>query len=181
MPRYLFPKSYADIVARLRVPSGFLMLAAFAFFARPTTAAIVQSLPISLAGLALRAWAAGHLEKNQRLIRSGPYRYLRNPLYLGSLVVALGVAMAGQSWVLAGFFVAVFLLVFLPVMELEEQHLRQLFPAYARYADEVPLLVPKFPGQPDPYPFRWAMYWKNQEYKAFLGYCIAMALLWWRT
>ena len=80
MPHYRFPKPYADAVARLRVPSGFLLLIAFAWLSRPSEASLLRGVPISLAGLALRAWAAGHLEKNQKLVDSGPYRHTRNPL-----------------------------------------------------------------------------------------------------
>ena len=69
----LFPKPYADFVARLRVPSGFLLAAAFAWFAQPSVRSLIYGLPISVAGLALRAWAAGHLAKNQRLATSGPF------------------------------------------------------------------------------------------------------------
>ena len=72
MRRYLFPKPYADIAARLRVPSGFLLVAAFAWLANPTTMSLVAGVPVSVLGLALRAWAAGHLAKNQNLAVSGP-------------------------------------------------------------------------------------------------------------
>ena len=72
MPHYRFPKPYADAVARLRVPSSFLLLTAFAWLSRPSEDSLLRGIPISLAGLALRAWAAGHLAKNQRLVDSGP-------------------------------------------------------------------------------------------------------------
>lgn len=98
MPRrHWFPKPYADAVARLRVPAGFVMLAAFAWFSHPTARTLLFGIPLSLDGLALRAWAAGHLAKNQRLAQSGPYAATRNPLYLGSLITALGLAAAGNS------------------------------------------------------------------------------------
>src|SRR5258708_7695686 len=112
----LFPKPYADFVARLRVPSGFLLAAAFAWFAQPSVQSLTYGLPISVAGLALRAWAAGHLAKNQRLATSGPYAYTRNPLYLGTLIVAAGLAVAGRSVGLAVLFAAGFLPGFPPVV-----------------------------------------------------------------
>jgi protein-S-isoprenylcysteine O-methyltransferase Ste14 len=105
----LFPKPYADFVARLRVPSGFLLAAAFAWFAQPTLQSLAYGLPISVAGLILRAWAAGHLAKNQKLATSGPYAYTRNPLYLGTLIVAAGLATAGRSAGLPRLFATVFL------------------------------------------------------------------------
>ena len=85
-------------------------------------------------GLALRAWAAGHLEKNLALTESGPYAHVRNPLYIGTLTVAAGFAIAARRWELGVLFAAVFVLIYLPVVELEEQHLRKLFPDYEEYA-----------------------------------------------
>src|SRR5690606_30753053 len=90
-------KRYADFVARLRVPSGFLLVAAFAWFSRPTPESLAWGLPVSLAGLALRTWAAGHLAKNERLATEGPYAHTRNPLYIGTSLVAAGLAIAARS------------------------------------------------------------------------------------
>ena len=114
-----FPKPYADVVARLRVPSGFLIVAVFAWFSQPTAQSLEIGLPISLVGLVLRAWAAGCLAKNQQLATSGPYAYTRNPLYLGTLVVAAGLSVAARSWGLGILFAAVFLFVYLPVIQNE--------------------------------------------------------------
>src|SRR5256885_4164424 len=130
----LFPKPYADFVARLRVPSGFLLVAAFAWFAQPSVRSLMYGFPISVAGLALRAWAAGHLAKNQRLATSGPYAYTRNPLYLGTLIVAAGLAVAGRSAGLALVFAAGFLLGYLPVILPEQQHFRQPLSEYPGFA-----------------------------------------------
>ena len=85
-----FPKRYADAVARLRVPSGFLIVIVFAWLSHPSVASLAWGFPIALAGLALRAWAAGCLAKNRELSTGGPYAYTRNPLYLGTLLVAEG-------------------------------------------------------------------------------------------
>src|ERR1022692_1789568 len=109
-----FPKPYADVVARLRVPSGFLIVAVFAWFSHPDALSLAIGLPISLLGLALRAWAAGSLAKNQRLATGGPYAYTRNPLYIGTLVVAAGLSTAARSPGLAALFAAVFAFVYLP-------------------------------------------------------------------
>src|SRR5436309_1385352 len=125
-----FSKRYADRVAKLRVTFGFVMVAAFVWFSAPTAASIAIGVPVAFAGLALRAWAAGHLEKNRDLAQSGPYAHVRNPLYLGTLTVAAGFAIASRRWELGILFAAVFLLVYLPVVELEEQHLRELFPGF---------------------------------------------------
>jgi protein-S-isoprenylcysteine O-methyltransferase Ste14 len=173
----VFPKPYADLVARLRVASGFLLVAAFAWFSRPDVASLWVGLPVSALGLLLRAWASGHLEKNIRLAESGPYAYVRNPLYLGTLWVAGGLVAASQRWLLAGLFAAVFLLVYLPAIELEEQHLRNLFPGFGAYAELVPALWPTFKPLRSDRPFRWSLYARNREYQALLGWLAGAAFL----
>jgi protein-S-isoprenylcysteine O-methyltransferase Ste14 len=173
-PRYLFPKKYADIVQRLRVASGFLLLLAFAWLSNPTSHSILVGVPISLAGLAIRAWAAGHLVKNQQLATAGPYAYMRNPLYAGTLLTAAGIVVACRSLALGAIFVAVFVSVYLPVIELEEQHLRILFPNYAEYASRVNRFLPfrRWTGRKQR--FSGSVYWRNEEYKALLGFAIAI-------
>ena len=175
--KHWFPKPYADMVARLRVPAGFVMVAAFALFSHPTPWSLAVGLFVSLLGLALRAWAAGHLAKNQRLAVSGPYAFTRNPLYLGTLVTALGLAAAGHSWGLAVLFSLLFALVYLPAIELEEQHLRAILPSYAEFARRVPLLIPRWPGSLGPDRFSFGLYRKNREYQALLGWCLGTVWL----
>jgi protein-S-isoprenylcysteine O-methyltransferase Ste14 len=178
-----YPKRYADTVARLRVPSSFLIVAVFAWFSRPTPQSMLIGVPVSLAGLALRAWAAGCLAKNQQLATGGPYAYTRNPLYLGTLLVAAGLVIASRSIGLGVLFAVVFLFVYLPVIQLEQQHLRKLFPDYAAYAERVPPLWPRFSpafGR-NPNPFRMALYLKNQEYQAAAGFLAGLLFLLWRV
>jgi protein-S-isoprenylcysteine O-methyltransferase Ste14 len=180
--RLLFPKPYADSVARLRVPCGFALVAAFAWFSHPHARSLAYGLPVSLVGLAVRAWAAGHLAKNQALAASGPYAYTRNPLYLGTLLVAAGLAVASRSAGLAALFAAVFLLIYLPVIQLEQQHLRSLFPEYAAYAAQVPALFPRVTPVPgNPRRFQWKLYMKNQEYQAAAGFLAGALFLLWRA
>ena len=178
-----FPKPYADRVARLRVPSGFLLVAAFAWFSQPSLLSLVCGLPVSLLGLALRGWAAGCLAKNQALATGGPYAYTRNPLYLGTLLVAAGLAVASRSAGLGLFFAAEFVLVYLPVIQLEEQHLRELFPAYPFYATSVPALWPRRPRGPawNGPPFQWRLYLRNREYQAAAGLAAGMLFLLWKA
>ncbi|HYW42242.1 MAG TPA: isoprenylcysteine carboxylmethyltransferase family protein [Bryobacteraceae bacterium] len=178
-----FPKRYADAVARLRVPSGFLLVAVFAWFSRPSAPSLAIGLPISVVGLALRAWAAGCLAKNQRLATAGPYAHTRNPLYIGTLLVAAGLVTASRSLGLGILFAAVFLLVYLPVIQLEEQHLRRLFPEYSAYAAQVPALCPRLrpPANSLPNPFRWSLYLKNQEYNAGAGFAAGLLFLLWKV
>jgi len=175
--QYWFAKPYADFVARLRVPSGFILLGAFAWLSRPNGASMALGLPVSALGMLLRGWAAGHLAKNERLATSGPYAYLRNPLYVGTLLVALGIVIASRSLLLAFLFAAVFVLVYLPVVELEEQHLRNIFPDYARYAAQVRRFVPGKRYQAGGASFCWRLYLKNEEFKALGGFLLAVAWL----
>lgn len=189
--RYWFPKHYADVVQRLRVTAGFALLAAFLYFAAPTPLTLILGLPVSALGLLLRAWAAGHLAKNESLAISGPYSFTRNPLYLGSLIAAMGLALAGSSLFLAILFPVVFLLVYYPVMEQEEQHLLKLFPDYGAYAVRVPLLLPtaepyghaapSTPAAAPPAGFQFRLYRRNEEYKALAGFLVAAAYLLWRA
>jgi len=174
---YLFPKPYADFVQRLRVPFGFVLLVGFGWLSRPTVASMLMGLPVALFGLLLRAWAGGHLAKNQQLATSGPYAYIRNPLYIGTLTVAGGLVIASRNLWLALLFAAAFFLIYLPAVELEEQHLREIFPDYREYAARVWRFFPlsRYPG--DSRRFSPALYRKNEEYKAALGFLVASAWL----
>jgi protein-S-isoprenylcysteine O-methyltransferase Ste14 len=177
LPSLNFPKPYADRVAKLRVPGGFVLVAAFAWFSHPTYISLLTGIPLSLAGLILRAWAAGHLAKNHQLATSGPYAHVRNPLYIGTLLVAAGLVVASRSVALGFVFAAVFFLIYLPVIQLEEQHLRNLFPEYAAYAQNVPALIPRLTPAGGQRHFVSALYWKNREYQALLGFLAGVILL----
>ncbi len=176
-PHYLFPKRYSDFVQRFRVASGFLLLVVFAWLPTPTRASLIEGLSIAVAGLWLRGWAAGHLAKNEQLAISGPYAYMRNPLYAGTLIAALGMVIAARSVWLGVLFAVVFLVVYLPAIELEEQHLRAIFPEYAMYAERVGRFLPVAKWQGQPARFSWKRYWRNEEYKAAAGFLIAASWL----
>ena len=173
-----FPKKYAEFAARTRVPAGFAVLAAFLWFAQPTRESLVAGGAVALAGLAIRAWAAGHLEKNQRLATSGPYAHVRNPLYVGTLACGLGFAVAGARWGVGAALVAFFLAWYLPVVEEEESHLAKLLPGYGEYRRRVPSLVPALlPRYSGGAPFRCALYRRNREYHAAIAFAVALAAL----
>jgi len=176
-----FPKPYADAVAKLRVPCGFVLIAAFLWLSVPTFSSLAVGFPVSLLGLALRAWAAGHLEKNATLTESGPYAWVRNPLYLGTLTAAAGFVIASRRWELTVLCAAVFLLIYLPVVELEEQYLAVLFPGFPEYARRVRKLIPLPPRQHDAKRFRFRLYRHNREYEAALAFLLGVALLLWKT
>ena len=178
--RYFFPKHYADVVQRLRVPLGFALVAAFALLANPTKSSLTIGLPVALIGIAIRAWAAGHLVKNQQLAMSGPYAFVRNPLYIGTLIAAAGFVIATHEAWLALLFGFAFALIYLPAIELEEQHLRKIFQEYEWYADHVPMLLPRIPPIHADGQFRFAIYRKNQEYQALIGFAVGAAFLVWR-
>jgi protein-S-isoprenylcysteine O-methyltransferase Ste14 len=175
-----FPKPYADAVAKLRVPGGFILVAAFLWLSAPAPSSLIVGLPVSILGLALRAWAAGHLEKNTTLADGGPYAYVRNPLYIGTLLTAAGLVIASRRWELGVLFAFVFLLIYLPVVELEEQHLRSLFPEYDGYAKHVPKLLPRFSSS-NAKRFRWSIYVRNQEFQALLGFLAGAIVLVWKA
>ncbi|MBV8846739.1 MAG: isoprenylcysteine carboxylmethyltransferase family protein [Bryobacterales bacterium] len=180
--RVSFSKPYADAVAKLRVFCGFLMAAAFVWFSEPTAASLAFGLPLAAAGLALRAWAAGHLEKNLSLTDSGPYAHVRNPLYIGTLTVSAGFAIAARRWELGLLFAAIFLLVYLPVVELEEQHLARLFPEFKEYARRVPRLAPRISGWGlGAKPFQFSLYRRNREYEALAGFLAGVGVLFWKV
>ena len=176
-----FPKPYADFVQRLRVPSGFVLLLTFAFLSSPSPASLLAGLPLSVLGLWLRGWASGHLAKDKRLATSGPYAYIRNPLYLGTLIVAAGVVIASRDIWLAIIFAFAFFFVYLPAVELEEQHLRDIFPEYASYATRVARFFPSGKYRGSENRFSWALFRRNEEYKASLGFLIAVAWLLWKA
>ncbi|MGE5646821.1 MAG: methyltransferase family protein [Acidobacteriota bacterium] len=178
--RYWFPKPYADLAARLRVPLGFVLVAAFAWFSKPDAWSLAWGLPVAAAGLLLRGWAAGHLAKNERLATSGPYAHVRNPLYVGTALAAAGLAIASREPLLAALFAAAFAFVYLPAIELEEQHLRKLFPEYKLYAQRVPMLWPRLRATGTAR-FEWRLYRKNEEYQALIGYMAGAALLVWKA
>ncbi|MDQ6676841.1 MAG: isoprenylcysteine carboxylmethyltransferase family protein [Acidobacteriota bacterium] len=171
-----FPKAYADQVAKLRVPSGFILVLAFAWLSLPTPRSLLLGTPIALIGLTLRAWAAGNLTKDRELTTQGPYSLLRNPLYLGTLLVGIGFVFASRSFVLGLVFAAVFAFIYLPAIELEEQHLRSLFPGFTEYAARVPRLFPSFHITAATRHFRCSLYRKNREYQAAFGF--SAGLIW---
>jgi protein-S-isoprenylcysteine O-methyltransferase Ste14 len=176
----MFPKPYADFAQRLRVPAGFVLLITFAWLSQPSLSSMQVGLPVSVLGLLLRAWAAGHLAKNEQLATSGPFAYVRNPLYLGTLLTAAGLVIAAHETWLVAIFAAAFLFVYLPAIQLEEQHLRAIFPGYADYAARIHRFLPlaKWPGSQNP--FSWQLYRRNEEYKALLGFLIAVVWLSWK-
>jgi protein-S-isoprenylcysteine O-methyltransferase Ste14 len=172
-------KSYAAWAARWRVPLGFALGIAYLVFAQPSPRLLVAGGAIAFVGLAIRGYAAGSLEKNQALATGGPYACTRNPLYFGSLIMGAGFAMAGGSWILGVAFVALFVLVYWPVMRREERFLRKEFgEAYGKYASRVPFFFPSWRRAPESGGgFCLRRYAANREYQAAAGYLAGILFL----
>jgi protein-S-isoprenylcysteine O-methyltransferase Ste14 len=148
------------------------------WLARPTLISMIAGSCIVLVGVAIRAAASGHVRKNELLTTTGPYAHLRNPLYFGSIVLALGFAVAARNlWIVAGL-VTIFAAIYWPVIRAEEAFLREKFPEYEDYARNVPRLLPRFTAFGNRHgTFSWDLYWKHGEYNAFLGAAAMMAVL----
>ena len=169
-------------IQRWRVPLGFLCGVVFIFFAQPTPRALLIGASVSLLGLAIRAWAAGHIRKNAQLATSGPYAFTRNPLYLGSFLLGLGFTIASGRLLLGLLFAALFLGIYLPVMRVEASTMAELFGAdYENYRRSVPLFFPRItPFRQDESAankFDGTLYLRYREYRAALGLVIAWGLL----
>src|SRR5271168_4561710 len=104
---------------------------------------MLLSLLLVLPGVWLRAYAAGYVRKNAELTRTGPYAYTRNPLYLGSMLIAFGFAVAADSWIILAALAALFIAIYLPTIVSEETYLRDYFADFDSYAKEVPRLLPR--------------------------------------
>jgi protein-S-isoprenylcysteine O-methyltransferase Ste14 len=167
---------WSRVARRIRVPLGFAFAVVYLWIAHPTWASIGIGLVIALPGLLLRALASGYVKKNEELTTSGPYAYTRNPLYLGSLVIAVGFAAAARSvWVLV-LTVVMFLVIYLPVIRSEESFLRKTFPTFEEYALRVPRLLPRLrPFASGKATFSIRLYWQHREYNAILGTAAVMA------
>lgn len=170
---------FSSFVARWRVPFGFALGIAYLIFAQPTVPLLVAGCAVALVGLGIRAGSAGHLVKDQTLATGGPYAYTRNPLYLGSFLLGIGLVLAGAQWVLGVVFVVFFLTVYLPVMRREARNLHQRFGReYEDYAAAVPLFFPfRKPLRPSKTKFEWKRYRSNREYEAAIGYFVGVIFL----
>jgi len=171
---------WQKIARRIRVPLGFLTAAVYFFELwrrTPRLAAIALSLILVLPGLWLRGYAAGYVKKNRELTQTGPYAHTRNPLYLGSILIAAGFAAALESWPVALMLAAMFLIVYVPVIASEERFLRSAFPDFDDYCRRVPRLIPRVtPGLPgggktevSSGKFSLGLYLRHREYNATIG------------
>jgi protein-S-isoprenylcysteine O-methyltransferase Ste14 len=166
-------------IQRWRVPFGFIFAVVFIVFSRPTILTLLIGFPISLIGLAIRAWASGHIRKNSALAISGPYAFTRNPLYLGSFFLGLGATIATGRWWLGVLFAILFFGIYLPVMRVEESELTAIFGnEFREYAEAVPLFFPRLTRfVKTETKFDSTLYLRYREYRAAMGLAFAFALL----
>jgi protein-S-isoprenylcysteine O-methyltransferase Ste14 len=170
--------SWGRIARRIRVPLGFLFAVFYFWRARPDWLSVALGGAVAAAGVFLRAMASGHVKKNEQLATSGPYAYCRNPLYLGSIIIAIGFAIASRDvWVAIGI-TALFSAIYVPVISGEEAFLRGQFSEYDNYARRVPRLLPKtvwFAGLTSG--FSRELYLQHREYNALIGAAAMLAAL----
>src|ERR1700733_15044794 len=129
--------TWQTIARRIRVPLGFIFAGVFLWLARPTWTTMLLSLLLVVPGVWLRAYAAGYVRKNAELTRTGPYAHTRNPLYLGSMMIAFGFAAAAGSWVILVTLAALFAVIYWPTIKSEEVYLREKFAGFDDYAARV--------------------------------------------
>ncbi len=160
-------------LARIRVSLGFACALLALYLARPTATSLAIGLVVAMAGEGLRLWASGHIDKGREITRSGPYRFVRHPLYLGSTVIGLGFIMAAQSVA-----VAVLVLVYLgatlvAAMRTEEASLDARFAGeYSKYREGRAAAVER--------PFSVARVLANREPRTVLGLLAGWGVLYWR-
>jgi protein-S-isoprenylcysteine O-methyltransferase Ste14 len=169
----------AAFFARWRVRLGYPLAVIVLLLARPTLHSILTGGVVGAVGLWIRAKAAGHLYKQEVLTVTGPYAFTRNPLYLGSLILMIGAAIAANSWWSAFVLIAYFALFYSFVMRREERELYQHHgEAFQEYARSVPLFFPRLTpaklASGDAVAFSFAQYKKNREYRAAIGFLLLL-------
>ena len=137
---------------------------------------------ISAAGLLLRGWSAGTIRKGETLATSGPYAFVRNPLYVGSFLIGAGLAVAGGAWLWLVLFLGFFVVVYGPTVTAEAERLTEQFgQRYVDYSAAVPAFIPRltpFRGsEPDSASFAWSQYERNREWEALIGTAAAYGAL----
>jgi len=171
-------QSWRRIARRIRVPLGFGFAAFYVWRARPAWGSLLAGTVIACLGIAIRALAAGHVKKNRELTTSGPYAYVRNPLYLGSIIIGIGFALAARDLWVGAVLLLFFLAVYVPVIRGEQNYLRDHFSGYDDYSQRVPSLLPqtlRFRGLAEG--FSRELYFRHREYNALLGAAAMLAIL----
>ncbi|MEO6965558.1 MAG: isoprenylcysteine carboxylmethyltransferase family protein [Acidobacteriaceae bacterium] len=180
MSEATFSQRWRKISRRIRVPLGFLFVIFYIWLARPSFLSLWISLALVIPGILLRGYASGYVKKNAELTTTGPYAYTRNPLYLGSILIAFGFALAARSIWIAVALTILFLVIYGPVILGEEEYLRSQFPGYEEYCRRVPRLLPRpWAAQSGlSRGFSSDLYRKHREYNSLLGsFCVYLVLI----
>lgn len=168
---------------KIRLRLVWLLIIPFLWLAGPTPTTLAIGGALAVTGLLMRAWAAGFIRKEERLATSGPYGHTRNPLYLGSFFLGLGITLAGGHWVFVVAFFLFFFGVYGRTIRNEARLMEELFgDQYRHYAANVPLFLPRLtpyraPGDEAPGTFSMERYRGNKEYEALLGAAAGFAFL----
>lgn len=162
---------WSRVARRIRVPLGFAFAVLYFWLARPTWRFLAFGAVLIVPGLLIRALASGHVRKNEALATAGPYAHTRNPLYLGSLLMGVGFAVASRSWWISALLVAMFFAIYVPVIRGEEKFLSEKFPEFDEYAKQVPRMLPRLtPARSEnDGGFSLDLYLKHREWNALLG------------
>ena len=158
------------LLARWRVFLGFVFAAIVLWLATPTAQSLFIGAVVAIIGESIRLWAAGHLEKSKEVTQSGPYRYTRHPLYLGSSLIGIGMAVIANNLIVAVIVIAYLALTLTAAMRSEEAHLREKFgDAYDAYAEK------RAPQVERSFSWRRAIY--NREHHTIAGLLTGFAVL----
>lgn len=158
-------------IARLRVPLGFLFGIVALVLARPTHRTLLWGAAVAIVGELVRIWAAGHLEKGREVTRSGPYRFSRHPLYVGSTLIGIGLAIASNTVWVAVLVISYLAVTLTAAIRTEEAHLTEKFgAAYPDYR------AGRGAGVERPFSLDRALR-TNREYRATLGVVVVLAIL----
>lgn len=157
---------------RIRLRAIWILVPVFLWLARPTIPLLVAGAAVGGVGCAIRSWAAGVIVKDRVLTTSGPYAHTRNPLYLGTFFLGLGLTLASARPSLVAAFLVLFLVVYGLSMKREAQKLEEAFgDEYRAYAEDVPLFVPRlrpYRGGDDEGGFDPARYRRHGEHHSLL-------------
>lgn len=175
-------RSWTRIAIRLRVPLGFLLAAAYLWVAQPEGASILAGSGFIALGLGIRAAASGHIRKNEQLATTGAYAYTRNPLYLGSIIMAAGFVVVARNLWIGAAACAFFVAVYVPVILAEERYLRSAFSEYSKYAEHVPRFLPRrtpyrSEAGSEPVQFSRELYVRHREYNSIVGSALMLGAL----
>jgi protein-S-isoprenylcysteine O-methyltransferase Ste14 len=170
--------AWSRVARRIRVPLSFVFAIAYVWLAHPTKTSLMAGGLLLLPGILVRGLASGHVQKDRELTTSGPYAYTRNPLYLGSLILAAGFVVAARSWWIPSILLVIFIVIYVPVIAGEERYLRQTFSGYEDYARHVPRFAMRLTRYGDQRgAFSSKRYWKHREYNVLVGCAVVLAVL----